>query len=258
MATAADMMELLKSRYSGPAYALIPSVPDGTGMNKGRTADAIAMSVWPSNGLDLYGFEIKVARSDWLREIQDTLKADAFAKHCDFWFVVAPAGVVNLDEMPGSWGLLVPTKGGKLRVAKGAERRQNPEQVGRDFLAGLMRTLNRNSPLKEELDAAFKKGVVEGERRERDNGRRESEHNNRDHDRLQQSVEQFESISGIKITEYHGEHLGRIVNIVRKANLIGVSKSLAMKASYLESVVKDLRESEAALLEALHVNDEAA
>ena len=34
----------------------------------GRYADAIAMNLWPSRGLAVHGFEIKISRGDWQRE----------------------------------------------------------------------------------------------------------------------------------------------------------------------------------------------
>ena len=45
--------------------------------------------VWPSRGLYLHGFEIKVHRNDWLRELKNPAKAEEIAGYCHFWWVVA-------------------------------------------------------------------------------------------------------------------------------------------------------------------------
>ena len=52
------VFEALKTRYNSPEYCLLPQVRNSTGYSsKVRTADAIAMSLWPSRGLTLTGFK---------------------------------------------------------------------------------------------------------------------------------------------------------------------------------------------------------
>src|SRR5690606_35500940 len=98
--TESDTEQAMRCKYGGQEWACLFNVANGTGMNCNRRADAIAMSLWPSRGLTLHGHEIKVARSDWLREIQDVSKAEAFAKHCHYWWIVAPKCTVKLEELP--------------------------------------------------------------------------------------------------------------------------------------------------------------
>src|SRR5579872_7207544 len=101
------VIDLLRARYKGNAWAFLPKVRNGTGWKRSaRTADAIAMSLWPSRGLHLYGFEVKVDRGDWLRELNDPAKAEDIFAFCDFWYVVAPAGIVERAELPKTWGLM--------------------------------------------------------------------------------------------------------------------------------------------------------
>jgi len=81
--TEADVLDALRYRHRPPAWAFLEKVRNGTGYQRdARTADAIAMSVWPSRGLTLHGFEVKVVRGDWLRELRDPEKADEFFKYC--------------------------------------------------------------------------------------------------------------------------------------------------------------------------------
>ena len=142
MVTAADVYTMLAARYRGDGWELIPQVPDGTGATKGRTADAIAFQTWPSKGLEWHGFEIKVARSDWLRELNDLSKSAPFRKFVDRWWIVAPSGVLTKEELPRGWGWLCPQKSGKL-IQKAPAVPLEPERPDREFLAGVMRAFVR-------------------------------------------------------------------------------------------------------------------
>lgn len=66
--TAADCIEALRGRYRAPAYALLEQVANGTGWKADRFADAVVMSLWPSRGLTVTGFEVKVSRHDYQRD----------------------------------------------------------------------------------------------------------------------------------------------------------------------------------------------
>src|SRR5690606_19847130 len=126
-----------RARYPIPSWALITEVPNATSTGKTRSADALAIGCWKSVGIQMHGFEIKVARSDWLREIQDPSKALPFQRHCHHWWLVAAPKVVRVEEMPAEWGLMEPGTNG-LRVKKGASL-LSPELVTFPFLAALMR-----------------------------------------------------------------------------------------------------------------------
>lgn len=68
--TAGDIEKLLRNRYSPPEYAFLPQVRNQTGYSRQiRTADALVMSLYPSRGLYLSGFEIKINKSDLKNEI---------------------------------------------------------------------------------------------------------------------------------------------------------------------------------------------
>ena len=101
-----DIITLLRQRFAAPAFAFLTGVANGTGGVRVRTADAIAMSVWPSRGLRLHGFEVKVSRSDWKRELENPAKAESVCTFCDHWWIAAPDGVVERSELPPTWGLL--------------------------------------------------------------------------------------------------------------------------------------------------------
>ena len=58
--SAADIHAALRLRYAQPEWAIMFEVANGTGAAQRRYADAIAMNLFPSRGLCVHGFEVKV------------------------------------------------------------------------------------------------------------------------------------------------------------------------------------------------------
>lgn len=137
----AAIRQVMRARFCAPKWALCFEVQDATGMRATRSADAIAMSLWPSLGLELWGFEFKSSRADWLRELKDPSKAATFKRYCDRWFLVTTAReIVRPGELPDGWGWLV-VKGGKMSTISKAAKLE-PQPVTRAFLAALLRRAN--------------------------------------------------------------------------------------------------------------------
>lgn len=206
--TAGDIMAALAERYPAEEYALLPQVANATGGYANRFADALALSLWPSRGIRLHGFEIKVSRSDWRRELRNPAKAESIASRCHYWWIAAPAGIVPLEELPSTWGLL------ELRDGKLAATRQaallEPEPISLPFLAGILRAAAKVKPGREEAEAARKQGYGEGFKE----GERRAKS---DADRAQQALAEvranlakFEAASGVSIDDYRGENIGRL------------------------------------------------
>lgn len=154
--TADHVLELLRQRYgqnsgNGPKWAVVPSVRNGagwggeTGLGGLRTCDAIAVGLWSSTGLGLHGHEIKVSRSDWLRELANPAKADAFRRYCDTWWLVAAPRVAAVGELPDGWGFLEAAGAGlRVRVKAPALAVQSPP---RGLVAALVRAAIRGGSL---------------------------------------------------------------------------------------------------------------
>jgi len=136
--TSGDIRSALRARFAAPEWAIFFEVGDGTGANQHRWADAVAMNLWPSRGLALHGFEIKVSRSDWRTELKNPAKAESVAQYCDYWWIVAPAGIVPHEDLPETWGLYEVNEAGKITQAVAAGKRQS-QPFGRPFLAALLR-----------------------------------------------------------------------------------------------------------------------
>lgn len=118
--TERGMLDMLRQRHAsqsgnGPEWAYMEHVRDAAGFAAKRTADALALHLWPSRGHELHGYEVKVSRGDWLRELKEPEKAEGWCTVVDRWWIVAPKGVVK-DDLPSSWGLLEPRKKGDGEV----------------------------------------------------------------------------------------------------------------------------------------------
>ncbi len=155
-----SVVALLRERYSrqsgnGPEYAFMRGVRNAAGYDASRAFDAVAVALWPSRHLELTIFEVKVSRSDWLRELKanpngGTDRYDKAGPACalaDRFVIVAPVDVVRGGELPEHWGLLEVherTYGtAMLREAKSATllkpRSRFPEPIPRGFVVAMLR-----------------------------------------------------------------------------------------------------------------------
>jgi hypothetical protein len=127
--TESDVTDALCERYgethgNGRRYAVATQVRSHAGFDARRTADFVAMDLWPSTGLAIHGHEIKVSRSDWLRELAEPEKAAEFIPYMNHWWVVVSSPrIVRDGELPGCWGLMV-MRGKRLAVVRRAPRRE--------------------------------------------------------------------------------------------------------------------------------------
>lgn len=81
----------------------------GTGWSatSNRFLDAWAIQPWPSTGMGIVAIEIKVSRSDWLRELGKPGKRDSALRISNQFYFVAPLGVIVQSEVPDECGLIV-------------------------------------------------------------------------------------------------------------------------------------------------------
>jgi hypothetical protein len=220
--TEADLFLMLRARFVPDEYALIPRVPDATAGQKSRTADAVAMCLWPSRGLELHGFELKSSRADWLVERKNPAKAEAMARWCDrWWLVVSDDAHVHPGELPSTWGLLA-VKAGKLKVMHSAPKLGGaiPDHL-RPFVAGLLRAAQDASPLDEQLKAARLEGHRIGDKGANERAQRDIRKLRDELEALQRNLAEFEAASGIHISRYNAGKLGEAVKFVLAGGLVG-------------------------------------
>lgn len=195
------LFDLLQKRYCAPGYALIPQVRRGTGMQASiRTADAIAISLWPSRGIEVTGFEFKSYRSDWTKELKQPDKAEEIAQYCDYWYIVATDNtIVKVDEVPSTWGLLIPRSSNQLKTVKAATK-MNAVPLDRLFVASILRRIDQVKS--EFLHEQYLKGRREGIELEKKSAQGRAEENKNELESLRDIVDEFEKSAGITIRKY--------------------------------------------------------
>ncbi len=214
MATEGQMVAKLRKRYPSPAWALLQHVRNQTGFKKAtvRTADAMALSLYPSNGICLHGFEIKVSASDLRKELTDPTKAAEFSEYCDYWWIVlGDESLMKGVEIPETWGILA-SKGTGLGVVRQAPKLSaKPMDIG--LVCGLIRKANEAHerviagmvPREEIQKAVDERIAVEIDTKTRQINRQLVD--------LSRSVKEFEEASGVSIA--HRWDIGRIGEAVK-------------------------------------------
>lgn len=115
----------IKPGENQPGGIFVPEVSVNGGWGAGRRVDAIYVGFTAASGRMMIGHELKVSRSDWLHELDQLTKADAWAEQCHEWWIVALPGIVKREELPAEWGLMEPpsrARGRKMRIVKPAQR----------------------------------------------------------------------------------------------------------------------------------------
>jgi hypothetical protein len=176
-------------------------VRNATGhLRTARYADAISVSTYPSRGLTVDGFEIKVSKGDWKRELENPDKAEEIARYCDHWWVVAPAGIVPPGTVPKGWGLLEAKKSGLFKTLVAPIL--TPDPLDRMFLVSMLRSAHtlveaaeRRSPAEKATSDAWQKGWDEGKA----NGERVRSYRLEELKHLEKRVKEFKELSGIDL-----------------------------------------------------------
>ena len=170
---ASDVIDRLRIRFAPPRHALFVEVGNATGFDANRHLDALAVGLWPSEGMLVEGIEIKVSRSDWLRELKQPAKAGAIARFCDrFWAAVSDAKIVRDGELPTGWGLLVCTDDAcGVRVRVQAES-LIAEPLSRTFIAAIARAAHKCAPDVKAAADAIKRAERRGKQLAEDAARR--------------------------------------------------------------------------------------
>lgn len=169
-----------------------------------RTADAVAFGMWPSRGQLIMGFEVKISKGDWQRELFMPEKADEIAQYCDKWWIVAPPGLISIDELPEKWGLLEPARK-NLKIIKQAQDLETEfQQLPRQFVSCIFRRFVEKvkKPSRDDLRNEYRKGLTEGVDRaamlDLDEATKRIV---QDYKNLKERVEKFETTSGIDVGE---------------------------------------------------------
>jgi hypothetical protein len=222
-----EILKALQAKFAAPAWAFIRHARNTTGFSRQvRTADAIAMSLWPSRGLELLGFEVKVSRYDFTRELKDPEKAEEIQQYCDrWWLAVGDAEIVHKGELPPTWGLME-LRNSKLRVIAEAPK-LTAKPLNRGFLAALLRcaitTTGTEAQYKAIRESAFEDGKAKG----REVAERRLQMVATEKTKLEETIAGFEKGAGLSLSalsaRFGARKVGEVVKMVLNG---GIEKDL--------------------------------
>jgi len=228
-------LDLLHKRHTEPEWAVFEQVAPRTGGNT-RYADAIAVNLWHSRGYAIHGFEIKTERGDWLRELKQPEKAEPLYQYCDYWWVVAPKGIVKEDELPPNWGLL---EAGVSRMKTSVNApKLTPSPITRELFASLIRQGRKAldaTALRMQHDA-ISKTHEEAEQ----HIKREIERGTRKLRQIEQNISEFEETTGLQFKRYEGPP-ARIIKVAQclvELELHGDDRLLSKLSQLANSLTK--------------------
>ncbi|MFM2090729.1 MAG: Bordetella phage vB BbrM [Planctomycetota bacterium] len=199
MITAADIDRRLREKYPlADGWITMGEVtPPGTS----RRFDLIAIMGWNSRGHEALGFEVKVSRGDWLRELKDPAKAEPLVRLCSRWWIVAPPGVVEVEELPPAWGLQVVHES-VIRVAKQAPQ-LNPEPWSPAVWRCMMlRQATREARTPDDLERAKREGAAAGAEEWRKMMDAQEERHRTAMAELRATIEAAEKATGVRLNRY--------------------------------------------------------
>jgi hypothetical protein len=249
--TEASLIDCIHNTYpydaSRPRFIVAVQVRNAAGFSAYRMLDAVVLDTWPSTGLEFRGFEIKTNKADLRRELQSPQKFTDFAKHLDYFSILAPKGLVDLKLLPPKWGLYLPTDDGKIRARRRPLPLHDgivPKEVSRSFAAAFVRALVTRSLSNEAKAAEYNRGKESG-KLDAKWAREKAEDEARD---LTGAIDKFEEASGIRIHKYNAQKLGEAVELImdggltRKFRYIGNIRETGQKLITMADELENLKQ----------------
>ena len=141
--TESEVLDAIEKRWCRKGeHVLLRNVAVASGR---RYMDGAAVGMWPSRGIRLEGFEVKVDRHDFLNEMKDPAKADETYRDCDCLWLAVVHGVCNLAEVPSAWGVVVAHDSGPkpLNILRPPLWRATSNAFPRIVLVNLLRAAGR-------------------------------------------------------------------------------------------------------------------
>lgn len=241
--TAKDMEKYLAERYyDSRQWFFLTQVRSSTG-SANRVADAMAFNMYGSTGYEIIGFEIKVSRSDFLSELKDMSKSDEIMGYCDKWYlVVSDAKIVQDDELPKNWGLLILKDGKLVQKVRAIPRKTVPIPI--HFLASILRrsgdeiTRIRGEYVKREdiageIEQARKRGYDDAQGY---NGKRTEEALKS----LREQVREFEVASGTTLESWRGKQYAKSLGMYVKFAMELDERTLEYDIQNIENAIDSL------------------
>lgn len=251
--TTAQVNQMLWNKYTERGeYVLLFDVPNIVGTRQERRCDAVALGMWGSTGRLIHGFEVKVSRGDWLRELRDVSKADPFIEQCDrWWLVTGDLSVAKPAEIPDAWGWMTATKTG-LRVQRpGRQLAQDETRIKRLWAFALVRrAAERGDINRPEVQAILAKRKAELERDAEARLSHALAESAPAFERLKKQVADFEKASGMKLEDWRLGNVGKLARAITALDADGYRGFNKRLQSQLKEL-QDLTERTKAVLAAV-------
>ncbi len=221
-----SIYNILRKRYSDNAYALMEEVRDKAGYDASRSADFIAVNLWPSRGLAINGIELKSSRSDWLNELKKPAKAENIFQYCDFfWLLTANDNVAKIEEIPETWGWLT-IKGEKIFVQKEAQKLQ-PIALTKHFVCAMLkRAVDKTNFVHRDN---IQKEIESVRENAKTSNQYELDRLKKKLDELEKIVYDFQKASGIQLQHNYFKNAGQIgaaVKLISDGQLESIREQL--------------------------------
>lgn len=229
----------LRAKYCATEWAIMFEVRDATGFEGKRSADAVAMNLWPSRGMAVHGFEIKASRGDWQRELAQPEKSDPVQQYCDHWWIVAMPGIVKSGELPPTWGLQ--ELHGERLVLKSEAPKLAAAPLSRGFVASMLRRTAEADDA--QIKLIVDKRVAEERKYDEAEIERKVERRARDRNELLAKVEKIKAETGIDLTDWTpGEDIARAIRAILKSGLSDKHGGISSIVESMEQTAAKLRE----------------
>ena len=241
-----DLFTRLQGTFSEPGYITLEEVRDATGFDGNRTADAMAISLYRSRGKALWGFEMKVSRNDWLKELKQPEKAESIMRYCNYWALVVPhKDIVKPGELPETWGMYIAQKN-RLKCVVPCPK-LDPLPLSITMFTALAYAIDQKHKRasKSELDKARNEGYQSGLKTS--NYQWYSDQ----YEKINKRLEEFEKSSGLSIRygSESVENIGKVVSSILRgeAKLDRVLGDIRFSIKHTEDLKKTLEEQGAAI-----------
>ncbi len=246
--TTGDVNQMLWNKFTEKGeHVFLFDVPNVVGLRQERRCDGVAIGMWESTGRLIQGFEVKVSRSDWLREVKDVTKADHFIEQCDrWWLVTGDISVAKPEEIPEAWGWMNATKTG-LRIQRPARLlREKEPHIKRGWAFALIRRAAERGDINApEVQAILRKHREEQDRRAKEQIDRAIASSAPKLLALQKKVEELESVSGMKLEDWRLGNVGKLarkLNAISEDNYSSFTRLLQGQLKSLDRLSKETRE----------------
>lgn len=147
-----EVIKALYRYYEQRGYLCLDELKPGTGTKGGYMGgiDFWCMHQWPSEKYTRISVEVKVSRSDYLREARQKQKQASALRNSNLLYFAAPKGIISPWELRQDAGLLEVTEDGFIREVRPAPWR-DVEPPSLAFLASVMRKMTNQRRAAESL-----------------------------------------------------------------------------------------------------------